>query len=110
MMTVRDHMKMAGYDPAKAWNASRLLDFESNYGTMECERIQLKTFRCRPDCYTEMIGVEATAIVPFTDGYEHPYPQGWPQSLEASVTAYFSIEEGREARWLEGTRRSSLLR
>lgn len=93
-MTVRDHMKLAGYDPDKAWNADRLCNFAKQNGTMECERIQIRTFRCCPhSSYEEMLGVEATAIVPFTDGYEHPYPMGWPRSLEASVTAYFKIEE-----------------
>ncbi len=93
MMTVRDHMKLAGYDPAKAWNASHI---QEHHGTMECERVRLRTFRCCPASFMEAVGVEATAIVPYTDGYEHPYPQGWPKSLEASVTAYFPVEkEGR---------------
>lgn len=91
-MTVREHMKAFGYDPATAWNANR---FRPEEGTMECERIELKTFRCRPTCYEEMLGVRATAIVRFTDGCEYPYPSGWPDSMAASITAYFPIEEAR---------------
>lgn len=87
-------MKAAGYDPAAAWNQNEL---SGHRGTMECERVHLRTFRCRPECYTEMIGVEATAIVPFTNGYEHPYPQGWPKSLEATLTLYFPIKKEVEA-------------
>ena len=42
---------------------------------MECESIQLRTFRCRPYQYEgEMLAVEATAMVPFTDGTQRPLP------------------------------------
>lgn len=45
-MTVLDHMKAAGYDPNAARNADDLRRMGA--GTMECESIQLRTFRCRP--------------------------------------------------------------
>lgn len=96
MMTVREHMKLAGYDLDKAWNANRLRNFAKQDGTMECERIQIRTFRCCPCSCEEMLAVEAVAMVLFTDGYEHPYPMGWPRSLEASVTAYFPIKKEDE--------------
>ncbi len=89
-MTVREHMAAAGYNLAAAWKP------ESNRpeaGTMECERVEIKTFRCRPTPCDEMLGVRATAIVRFTDGYEHPYPSGWSGSITSSITAYFPIEE-----------------
>lgn len=90
MKTVLEHMKAAGFAPATAWNEQSIAKW--NRGTMECESIKLRTFRCRPDCMTDMIGVEATAIVPWSDGGMHPYPGGWPNSMEASVTAYFEEE------------------
>lgn len=62
-MTVLDHMKAAGYDPNAARNADDLRRMGA--GTMECESIQLRTFRCLPYQYEgEMLAVEATAIVP----------------------------------------------
>lgn len=89
-MTVREHMEAAGYDVSMAWNAKRL----ANQGTMECDSIHLRTFRCCPYCeFTEMVGVEAVAIVPYSDGGMHPYPTGWPKSMEARITAYFPIKE-----------------
>lgn len=61
-MTVLDHMKAAGYDPNAARNADDLRRMRA--GTMECESIQLRTFRCRPYQYEgEMLVVEATADV-----------------------------------------------
>ena len=48
-MTVLDHMKAAGYDPNAARNADDLRRMGA--GTMECESIQLRTFRCRPYQY-----------------------------------------------------------
>ena len=48
-MTVLDHMKAAGYDPNEARNADDLRRMGA--GTMECESIQLRTFRCRPYQY-----------------------------------------------------------
>ena len=76
-MTVLDHMKAAGYDPNAARNAD-----------------DLRTFRCRPYQYEgEMLAVEATAIVPFTDGTQRPYPDGWPSSIKASAMAFFRIKE-----------------
>lgn len=91
-MTVLDHMKAAGYDPNAAHNADDLRRMEA--GTMECESIQLRTFRCRPYQYEgEMLAVEATAMVPFTDGTQRPYPDGWPSSIKASAMAFFRIKE-----------------
>lgn len=90
-MNVLEHMKAAGFDPAAAWNAEHL----TGKGTMECESIKIRTFRCRPDCMTDMVGVEATAMVPYTDGTVRPYPMGWPNSLEARVTAYFEEAQVR---------------
>lgn len=56
--------------------------------------IQLRTFRCRPYQYEgEMLAVEATAMVPFTDGTQRPYPDGWPSSIKASAMAFFRIKE-----------------
>ena len=55
-MTVLDHMKAAGYDPNAARNADDLRRMGA--GTMECESIQLRTFRCRPYQYEgEMLAV-----------------------------------------------------
>ena len=91
-MTVLDHMKAAGYDPNAARNADDLRRMGA--GTMECESIQLRTFRCRPYQYEgEMLAVEATAMVPFTDGTQRPYPDGWPSSIKASAMAFFRIKE-----------------
>ena len=92
MMTVREHLKAAGYDPEAAWNADWLQ--HGRAGIMECNSVEIQTFTCRPSQHEgEMLGVRATAIVPFSDGYEHPYPDGWPNSLEAKVVAYFRIKE-----------------
>ena len=66
-MTVLDHMKAAGYDPNAARNADDLRRMRA--GTMECESIQLRTFRCRP------------------------YQYGWPSSIKASAMAFFRIKE-----------------
>ena len=60
-MTVLERLKAAGYDPA----VSLFPDSIGNAGSMECERIQIRTFF-------------------------RPYPDGWPRSLEASVTLYFA--------------------
>lgn len=94
-MTVREHMKAAGFDLAFAHNAKRFEcgGVDEKHGTMECEEIQIRTFRCVPVPFEEMLAVEATAIVPFTDGTMRPYPCLWPKSLEASITAYFPIKE-----------------
>lgn len=51
-------------------------------GSMECERIQIRTFFCRPRENEAAIGVTATAMTHFSDG--------WPRSLEACVTLYFA--------------------
>lgn len=92
MMTVLDHMKVAGYDPAAALNADLIQ--RSGRGTMECSGIQLRTFRCRPySSMEEVLAVEGTAMIPFTDGGKRPYPEGWPHILEAQATAYFRIRE-----------------
>lgn len=83
---------LAGYDPNAARNADDLRRMGA--GTMECESIQLRTFRYRPYQYEgEMLAVEATAMVPFTDGTQRPYPDGWPSSIKASAMAFFRIKE-----------------
>ncbi|MCI9120465.1 MAG: hypothetical protein HFG00_02900 [Oscillibacter sp.] len=89
-MTVREHMAAAGYNLASAWEPESI---RPEAGTMECERVEIKTFRCRPTCYEEMLGVKATAITRYSDGCERPYPDGWPGSMAASITAYFHIEK-----------------
>lgn len=91
MLTVLEHLKQAGYDVSSAKTVIGL-------GTMECSSIQIRKFRCRPWPYEEAEGVEATAIVPFTDGYEHPYSMGWPRSSESKITAYFPVPEKEVAR------------
>lgn len=88
-MTVRDHMKQAGYDPDTAWNVDYLRRWPE-IGMMECEKAEIKTFRCRPALYEEeMLGVEAVAVVRFSDGYDHPLYFGG--DITASITAYFPI-------------------
>lgn len=77
-MTVLERLKAAGYDPA----VSLFPDSIGNAGSMECERIQIRTFFCRPRENEAAIGVTATAMTHFSDG--------WPRSLEASVTLYFA--------------------
>lgn len=90
MMTVLEHMKAAGYDPAKAWNAASL----TGHGTMECESVSLRTWKCRPDAYGDlMVAVEAVARVPCTDGTLAPYPSGWSHSMEARAVAYFPCDD-----------------
>lgn len=85
-MTVLERLKAAGYDPA----VSLFPDSIGNAGSMECERIQIRTFFCRPRENEAAIGVTATAMAHFSDGSTRPYPDGWPRSLEASVTLYFA--------------------
>lgn len=85
-MTVLERLKAAGYDPA----VSLFPDSIRNTGSMECERIQIRTFFCRPRENEAAIGVTATAMTHFSDGSTRPYPDGWPRSLEASVTLYFA--------------------
>ena len=85
-MTVLERLKAAGYDPA----VSLFPDSIGNAGSMECERIQIRTFFCRPRENEAAIGVTATAMTHFSDGSTRPYPDGWPRSLEASVTLYFA--------------------
>lgn len=85
-MTVLERLKAAGYDPA----VSLFPDSIRNAGSMECERIQIRTFFCRPCENEAAIGVTATAMTHFSDGSTRPYPDGWPRSLEASVTLYFA--------------------
>lgn len=46
MMTVREHLKAAGYDPEAAWNADWLQ--HSRAGIMECNSVEIQTFTCRP--------------------------------------------------------------
>lgn len=63
-------------------------------GVWEPVRWNARTFRCRPYQYEgEMLAVEATAMVPFTDGTQRPYPDGWPSSIKASAMAFFRIKE-----------------
>lgn len=85
-MTVLERLKAAGYDPA----VSMFPDSIGKAGSMECERVQIRTFFCRPRENEAAIGVTATAMTHFSDGSTRPYPDGWPRSLEASVTLYFS--------------------
>lgn len=88
LASVRDRMKAAGYDPALAWNTDEI----AGRGTMLCESIELRTFACRPDRDAGMmLGVEAVAVVPFSDGGTRPYPSSWPDSTAASVVAYFEL-------------------
>ena len=76
-MTVLERLKAAGYDPA----VSLFPDSIGNAGSMECERIQIRTFFCRPRENEAAIGVTATAMTHFSDGSTRPYPDGWPRSL-----------------------------
>ena len=43
-MTVLERLKAAGYDPAMSLFPDRI----GKAGSMECERIQIRTFFCRP--------------------------------------------------------------
>lgn len=54
-MTVLERLKAAGYDPA----VSLFPDGIGNAGSMECERIQIRTFFCRPRENEAAIGVAA---------------------------------------------------
>lgn len=56
-MTVLERLKAAGYDPA----VSLFPDSIGNAGSMECERIQIRTFFCRPRENEAAIGVTATS-------------------------------------------------
>lgn len=85
-MTALERLKAAGYDPA----LSLYPDSVGSSGSMECEHIEIRTFRCRPSEFREALRVTATAFTHFSDGSERPYPEGWPRSLEASVTLYFA--------------------
>jgi len=58
-MTVLERLKAAGYDPA----VSLFPDSIGNAGSMECERIQIRTFFCRPRENEAAIGVTATAMI-----------------------------------------------
>ena len=69
-MTVLERLKAAGYDPA----VSLFPDSIGNAGSMECERIQIRTFFCRPRENEAAIGVTATAMTHFSDGSTRPYP------------------------------------
>lgn len=87
-MTVLDHMKAAGYDPNAARNADDLRRMGA--GTMECESIQLRTFRCRPYQYEgEMLAVEATAIVPFTGWYAATLPGRMAEQHQGKRNGFF---------------------
>ena len=93
-MTVLDHMKAAGYDPNAARNADDLRRMGA--GTMECESIQLRTFRCSPYQYEgEMLAVEATAMVPL-------------RMVRSGPTRTDGRAASRQAQWLfSGLRRMS---
>ena len=67
-MTVLERLKAAGYDPA----VSLFPDSIGNAGSMECERIQIRTFFCRPRENEAAIGVTATAMTHFSDGSTRP--------------------------------------
>lgn len=62
-MTVLERLKAAGYDPA----VSLFPDSIGNAGSMECERVQIRTFFCRPRENEAAIGVTATAMTHFSD-------------------------------------------
>ncbi len=47
-MTVLERLKAAGYDPA----VSLFPDSIGNAGSMECERVQIRTFFCRSTRHT----------------------------------------------------------
>lgn len=81
-------MKRAGYDPDTAWNADYLRHWPE-IGSMECNKVEIRTFTCMPTPFQEMLAVETIAIVPFTDGYDHPLYFG---DISSSVTAYFPID------------------
>lgn len=89
-MTVLERLKAAGYDPAM----SLFPDNIGNAGSMECERIQIRTFFCRPRENEAAIGVTAIAMTHFSDGSTRPYPDGWPRSLEASRHALLRWRRG----------------
>ena len=74
-MTVLERLKAAGYDPA----VSLFPDSIRNAGSMECERIQIRTFFCRPRENEAAIGVTATAMTHFSDGSTRPYPAAQPR-------------------------------
>lgn len=61
---------------------------------MECERIEIRTFRCRPSEFREALGVTATAFTHFSDGSERPYPEGWQNGDAARVTLFFDAALG----------------
>ena len=67
-MTVLERLKAAGYDPAMSLFPDRI----GKAGSMECERIQIRTFFCRPRENEAAIGVTATAMTHFSDGSSVP--------------------------------------
>ena len=89
-MTVLERLKAAGYDPA----LSLYPDSVGSSGSMECERIEIRTFRCRPSEFREALGVTATAFTHFSDGSERPYPEGWQNGDAARVTLFFDAALG----------------
>ena len=91
MKTVREHLEDRGYRISDAKNFPYLYDYE---GTMECEEVKIEETIIKDSSYYKLYGdelrVEATAIVPFSDGYMKPYPSGWGKSsMMASITLYF---------------------
>ena len=87
-MTVIERLKDAGYDPAKAlWP-----NVSCKVGSMDCEHIFIETRHCIPRAGVKALQVKATSMVRYTDGYEYPYPDGWPHSLEASITLFFPVD------------------
>lgn len=70
-MNVVERMIAAGFDPALAKEAR-------GTGSMECERIRIRMFRCAPWQYgSRAVAVEATAMILFSDGLVKPAPDGW---------------------------------
>lgn len=68
-MTVLERLKAAGYDPAMSLFPDRI----GKSGSMECERIQIRTFFCRPRENEAAIGVTATAMTYFAGDAEFHY-------------------------------------
>lgn len=66
-MTVLERMAAAGFDPAKA---TRMW----GNGTVECDEIEVKMNRCKPDGYTDSIMVRGCGCHPYSDGTVRPAP------------------------------------
>ena len=66
-MTVIERMVSAGFDPEKA------MDHFGN-GDIECEGIEIRMTRCKPDGFTDAIMVTGCGCHPYTDGTVRPAP------------------------------------